>query len=93
MEVKEPCAEDSIRTKLKLDEYSYDVLSVSQSIFALLDEVVGSDHVSSSEQLEIKDLKSVLTEQDTPDGRFYLRFKDIRLLHKTLKHVRENEGW
>lgn len=88
---EEPNAVDA-RTKLKMDEYTYDVLSVSKKVFALLDDVVKSEDASPPEKLEMENMRSVLVEQDALDGRLYLKFKDIQQLHKALKNVRKLEG-
>lgn len=75
-----------------MDEYTYDVLRTSKAVFTLLDQILQWDKLSPSEKLEMESLRSKLETQADSDGTICILFKDIQLLHHTLKLVRESEG-
>lgn len=80
------------RAALKMDEYSYDVLRVSKAVFTLLNKILKSSMPSSSSEMkDAKNLEAKLREQPALDQFYYLRFKEMQLLHKMLRKVEEVE--
>lgn len=75
-----------------MDQYTYDMLSANKHVVKYVDDVLAASIFNTKEKSKFETLKTQLKEHATADGKYFIKFKDIQMLHKALKQTKQSEG-